>query len=63
MTDDVPGATRDLEEALALSRAIGDPLGQINALNNVGSLRHRADRLSGRDRALTEALAICRDDR
>jgi tetratricopeptide (TPR) repeat protein len=41
LTDDYPGAARDLEEALRISRDLGDRDGEAEALNEAGAL-HRA---------------------
>ena len=41
MTEDLPGAARDLEEAQGISRDIGDRLGQANALTYLGCVREQ----------------------
>jgi tetratricopeptide (TPR) repeat protein len=41
LTGDHPGAARDLEEALGIFRDIGERGGEVEALNQVGTL-HRA---------------------
>jgi len=61
LTDDYPGATRDLEEAQGISRDIGDRLGQAKALTSLGDVRRLTDDHPGAARALEEALAISRD--
>ena len=60
LTDDYPGATRDLEEALSLYRDLGDRLGEANALNNLAEVRLAGD-YPGATRDLEEALSLYRD--
>jgi tetratricopeptide (TPR) repeat protein/transcriptional regulator with XRE-family HTH domain len=65
LTDDFPGAARDLEQALGIYRDIGTLLGQANALNNLGDMRRLTGDYPAAARDLEEALAIYRsiDDR
>ena len=60
LTDDYPGATRDLEEALSIYRDVGDRLGQANALTSVAEVQLAGD-YPAATRALEEALGIYRD--
>ena len=60
LTDDYPGATRDLEEALSIYRDLGDRLGQANALTCVAEVQLAGEYRSA-TRALEEALGIYRD--
>jgi tetratricopeptide (TPR) repeat protein/transcriptional regulator with XRE-family HTH domain len=65
LTDDFPGAARDLAEALVLYRGIGNRLGQANALNNLGDMHRLTGDYPAAARDLADALAIYRgiDDR
>ena len=60
LTGDYPGAARDLEEALGISRDLGDRFGQADALTNLGRVRMTSD-YPGATRDLEEALGIYRD--
>ena len=61
MTGDYTGAARALEEALGISRDIGDGFGQANALNELGRVRRATGDCPGAARAQEEALGIYRD--
>ena len=61
MTGDVPGAARDLEEALGIHRDLRDRLGQASALNSLGHVRRLTGDYPGAARDLEEALGIHRD--
>jgi tetratricopeptide (TPR) repeat protein len=61
MTDDFPGAARDLERALALYRDLGNQLGQANTLSNLGTGRRLTDDYAGAIDALEQALALYLD--
>ena len=60
-TGDLPGAARNLEEALGLYRDLGDRLGPAGALNCLGGVRRLTGDLPGAARAQEEALGIIRD--
>jgi len=60
-TDDYPGATQVLEEALGIYRDLGDRLGEANALNLLGAVRHQTGDYPGATQMLEEALGISRD--
>ena len=61
LSDDYPGAARELQEALGMYRDLGDRLGQANGLTNLGIARRMAGDYPGAARALEEALGISRD--
>ena len=61
LTDDHPGAARDLEEALGISRDIGNRLGQASALRALGDVRRMTGDYPAAARDLEEALGIYRD--
>ena len=61
MTGDWPGAVWDLEEALGISRDLGDRLGQAGAFTNLGNVRRLTGEYPGAARDLEEALGIYRD--
>jgi DNA-binding SARP family transcriptional activator len=60
LTGDIPGAARDLEEALDIHRDLGDRLGQANALRYLGDVRRATGDYLGATRDLEEALRIYR---
>jgi tetratricopeptide (TPR) repeat protein/transcriptional regulator with XRE-family HTH domain len=61
VTDDQPGAARDLQEALGIFRDLGDRLGQANALAILGYVRRDTGDYPAAARDLQEALGISRD--
>jgi tetratricopeptide (TPR) repeat protein/transcriptional regulator with XRE-family HTH domain len=61
LTDDNPGAARDLEKALGICRELGDRLGQANALAILGYVWRATGDYPAAVRDLEEALGICRD--
>jgi tetratricopeptide (TPR) repeat protein len=61
LTEDHPGAVRDLEEALGISRDLEDRLGQAHALTSLGIVRLVTGDHAGAARDLEEALDIFRD--
>jgi len=61
LTGDVPGAARDLEEALGIHRDLGDRLGQAGALHSLGHVRRLTGDYPGAARDLEEALGIHRE--
>jgi DNA-binding SARP family transcriptional activator/tetratricopeptide (TPR) repeat protein len=60
LTGDIPGAARDLEEALDIHRDLGDRLGQANALHSLGHVRRLTGDYPAAARDLEEALGIHR---
>jgi len=60
LTGDLPGAARDLEEALGLHRDLGDRLGQANALHSLGHVRRLTGEYPAAARDLEQALGIHR---
>jgi tetratricopeptide (TPR) repeat protein/transcriptional regulator with XRE-family HTH domain len=61
LTDDNPGAARDLQEALGLYRDLGDRLGQANTLATLGYVWRAIGDYPAAARDLQEALGISRD--
>jgi tetratricopeptide (TPR) repeat protein/transcriptional regulator with XRE-family HTH domain len=61
LTGDLPGAARDLEEALGIYRDPGDRPGQANALTNLGEVRLLTGDYPAAGRDLEEALGMHRD--
>ncbi len=61
LTGDVPGAARDLEEALGIYHDLGDRLGQAGVLHSLGHVRRLSGDYPGAARDLEEALGIHRD--
>jgi tetratricopeptide (TPR) repeat protein len=61
LAGDLPGAARDLREALDIHRDLGHRPGQANALISLGELRRRAGDLPGATRDLHEALGVYRE--
>ena len=61
MTGDYHGSTRDLEDALAAYRYLGDELGCANALDNLGVVRQLTGDYSRAASNLEDALAIYSD--
>jgi tetratricopeptide (TPR) repeat protein/transcriptional regulator with XRE-family HTH domain len=61
LTGDLPGAARDLEEALGIYRDPGDRPGQANALTNLGEVRLLTGDYPAAARDLEEALGMYRD--
>jgi tetratricopeptide (TPR) repeat protein len=61
LTGDYPAAAASHQQALALSRDLGDLLGQAEALNRLGELSSRTSATSQAREHHTQALAITRD--
>ena len=61
LTDDNPGAARDLQEALGLYRDLGDQLGQAHALAILGYVWRTTGNYPAAARDLQEALGLSRD--
>ena len=61
LTGDYPAAARDLQEALDISRDLGDRGGQADALLFLGRGRLASGDYPGAARDLQEALDIFRD--
>ena len=61
LTDDYPGAARDLHKALGICRDLGDRLGQANALAVLGYVWRTTGDYPAAARDLQEALGLCRD--
>jgi len=61
MTDDYPGAVRDLEQALGIYRGLGDQRGQANALRDLGIVRLLTGDYPSAAQVLERALGIFRD--
>ena len=60
LTGDYPGAATDIEQALSISRDLGDQLGQANALACLGTVRWLTGDYPAAAAALEEALDIAR---
>jgi tetratricopeptide (TPR) repeat protein len=60
-TGDYPAAAASHQQALALFRDLGSPLGQAEALNRLGELSSRTSATSQARERHTQALAIARD--
>ena len=60
-TGDYPAAATSHQQALALFRDLGSPLGQAEALNRLGELSSRTSATSQARERHTQALAIARD--
>ena len=60
-TGDYPGAARDLQAALGISREIGDRIGQADALETLGVLREVTGDYLAAARVLEESLGIYHD--
>lgn len=58
LTGDVPGAARAQQEALQISRSLGDPLGEASALNELGVPSRLADDLPSAAKSLRRALGM-----
>jgi len=63
LTGDFPGATQDLEQALAIYRDLGDRGGEANALHGLGTVRRATGDFPGAAQDLEQALAIYRRPR
>jgi tetratricopeptide (TPR) repeat protein/transcriptional regulator with XRE-family HTH domain len=61
LTDDNPGAARDLQEALGIYRELGDRLGQANALVTLGYVWRATGDYPAAVQDLHEALSLSRD--
>ena len=61
LTDDYPGATRDLQEALRLCRELGDRHGQAAVLLWLGNLRRMTSDYLGAAADLQGARHMCRE--
>ncbi|HEV3293979.1 MAG TPA: tetratricopeptide repeat protein, partial [Streptosporangiaceae bacterium] len=61
LTDDYPGAARDLHKALGICRDLGDRLGQANALAVLGYVWRTTGDYPAAARDLQEALGLYRD--
>ncbi|MCA2217045.1 ATP-binding protein [Jidongwangia harbinensis] len=58
MTDNYPGATSALQQALDLYTALGNQLGQANTLSDLGRVRRLTDNYPGATSALQQALDL-----
>jgi tetratricopeptide (TPR) repeat protein/transcriptional regulator with XRE-family HTH domain len=61
LTDDYPGAARDLQEALGICRDLGDQLGQAGALAILGYVWRTTGDYPAAVQALEQALGISHD--
>ena len=60
LTGDLPGAARDLEEALGIYRDIGERGGEVEALNEAGTLRSACGNLRQAGSYYQQALDLAR---
>jgi tetratricopeptide (TPR) repeat protein/transcriptional regulator with XRE-family HTH domain len=61
LAGDYPGATRALEQALAIYRDLGDRLGQATTLHHLGNVRRSTGDCPASAEMLEQALSIYRD--